>query len=256
MIQSHYVKQEPPYQVIFCNGEVGIQTGSLIVVEENRGPNGEYGLLTHTHPVVNYGSKEVLESKTSGPHDIKTLEGDFVQGAVWEKVEVSDVLVIGLLGTKVPGTLNENSFSELAYGTLINRIQQRQPVDFVISKLYKRLTNIGMNPKYGTFKEVALEMELNDHHDVHYIIIHDENYYFQMAIPFDTIPQMAKMVQSQILEYEWLLANGIGNTVWHFEYAWESLLSEMVYDDGRPIEEEHLISQLAKELNKAHNSNS
>jgi len=82
MIQTHYVRLEPPYEVIFCNGEVGIQIGSLIAVEEKRGENDEYGLVTHTHPIVSYGSKKTLSFLNHRETNVLTWPGDFVQGAV------------------------------------------------------------------------------------------------------------------------------------------------------------------------------
>ena len=255
MIQSHFVRLEPPYQVIFCNGEVGIQIGSLIVVEEKRGPNEEYGLQTHTHPVVSYGSKEMLDFWTSGPHDIWMSDGDFVQGAVWEKVEVKDVLVIGLIGTERQGTLNEKGFSELVFRTLENKILQGLSIKNTIYYLNRNLRLIGMAPNFKSFKEVDLEMDLCDFHAVPYIMFHDADYNFQMAIPFDTMPKMKEMVWDLVRDYERLYDKTLKTTTWHFTYAWESQLSELVHDDGTPIEEDLIISQLAKELNKIYFGN-
>lgn len=255
MIQSHFVRLEPPYQVIFCNGEVGIQIGSLIVVEEKRGPNEEYGLQTHTHPVVSYGSKEMLEIWTSNPHDIWMSDGDFVQGAVWEKAEVKDVLVIGLLGTERQGTLNEKGFSELVFRTLENKIQQGLPIKNTIYYLNRNLTLIGMAPRFKSFKEVDLEIDFSNYLDVPYVTFHDADCNFQMAIPYDTIPKMKEMVWELVREYERLYDKDLKTTTWHFTYAWEGQLPELVHDDGTPIEEEIIMSQLAKELNKLYFGN-
>lgn len=250
MIQSHFVRLEPPYQVIFCNGQVGIQIGSLIVVEEKRGPNEEYGLLTHTHPVVSYGSKDMLDFWTRGSHDIWMSNGDFVQGAVWEKAEVKDVLVIGLLGTERQGTLNEKGFSELVFRTLENKIQQGLPIQNTIRYLNRNLNLIGMAPRFHFFEEVDFEMDLCDYQKVPFVTFHDAEYNFQMAIPYDTMPEMKRMVWDLVREYECLYDQDSKTPAWHFTYAWESQLPELVHDDGTPIEEEITISQLAKELNK------
>ena len=42
-MQSHLLKLEPPYQIIACRGEIGVQIGTLIVMEETCGDDGKYG---------------------------------------------------------------------------------------------------------------------------------------------------------------------------------------------------------------------
>ena len=99
MIQTHYVKLEPPYQIIHYGGVVGIQIGTLIVVGESYpGDSASIDIFTHSHPVVSYVDKHQLRAKLDKEH------GDFFtasqwgggEGNVWSKVEVSDVDVIGL----------------------------------------------------------------------------------------------------------------------------------------------------------------
>jgi hypothetical protein len=182
-------------------------------------------------------------------------DGDFVQGAVWEKAEVKDVLVIGLLGTERQGTLNEKGFSELVFRTLENKIQRGLPINNTIYYLNRNLRLMGMAPRFKSFKEVDLEMDLCDYLDVPYITLHDADYYFQMAIPYDTIPKMKEMVWELANDYERLYDKDLRTTTWHFTYAWESQLPELVHDDGTPIEEDRIISQLAEELNKIYFGN-
>ena len=51
-MQSHLLKLEPPYQIIACRGEIGVQIATLIVMEETCGDDGKYGITTHSHPVT------------------------------------------------------------------------------------------------------------------------------------------------------------------------------------------------------------
>ena len=44
-MQSHLLKLEPPYQIIACRGEIGVQIGTLIVMEETCGDDGKYGII-------------------------------------------------------------------------------------------------------------------------------------------------------------------------------------------------------------------
>ena len=61
-MQSHFVKLEPPYQIIHYGGEVGIQIGTLIVVGPNYPDPSYLDIRTSSHPVVSYVSKKLFRS--------------------------------------------------------------------------------------------------------------------------------------------------------------------------------------------------
>ena len=105
MIQTQLLKADQPYQIISAGGQVGIQVATLIVTEDKMAEDGSYVIDTHSHPVVNYASKEGLTEA------MKYYDGDprneYVytqrlqpEGAVWNKIEVRDVRVLGLVGAK------------------------------------------------------------------------------------------------------------------------------------------------------------
>ena len=103
MIQTQLLRLDPPYQIISAGGQVGIQLATLIVTEEKTTETGEYVIDTHSHPVVSYGLKEgLLEAFKYGSNFPE--EADYrnnrlqPEGAVWNKVEVSDIHVLGLAG--------------------------------------------------------------------------------------------------------------------------------------------------------------
>jgi hypothetical protein len=55
---SHYVPLNPPYPILYYRGRVGIQTGTLIVVQpQRRGGNISGALRMVSLPVVNYVNK-------------------------------------------------------------------------------------------------------------------------------------------------------------------------------------------------------
>ena len=106
MIQTQLLKADQPYQIICAAGQVGVQVATLIVTEDKITAEG-YQIDTHSHPVVNYAVKDNLIE------DLKYWNGDpeeewkYTQrlqpeGAVWNKVEVRDVRVLGLVGAKNP----------------------------------------------------------------------------------------------------------------------------------------------------------
>lgn len=101
MIQTQLLRLDPPYQIISAGGRVGIQVATLIVTEDKtRG--GRYAIDTHSHPVVSYGLKQGLDEAlkyTSDPDEYSKVTSRFQpEGAVWNKVEVGDVRILGLAG--------------------------------------------------------------------------------------------------------------------------------------------------------------
>ena len=98
-MQSHFVKLEPPYQIIHYGGVVGIQIGTLIVVgQAYPGPDDRIDIYTRSHPVVSYVDKNLFKRKVGNRREYL---GDAAfwgggEGNVWSKVEVNDVDVLGL----------------------------------------------------------------------------------------------------------------------------------------------------------------
>ena len=105
MIQTQLLKCEKPYQIISAAGMVGIQVATLIVTEDKVDEDGNYLIDTHSHPVVNYADKEGLTEDLNyydgNPNnEYKYPRRIQPEGAVWNKVEVRDVRVLGLAGAK------------------------------------------------------------------------------------------------------------------------------------------------------------
>lgn len=104
MIQTQLLKADKPYQIITAAGMVGIQVATLIVTEEKTEEIGSYFIDTHSHPVVNYGNKEgLVEEMKYHKYCPPDEEYQYYQrlqpeGAVWNKVEIRDVRVLGLVG--------------------------------------------------------------------------------------------------------------------------------------------------------------
>lgn len=99
-MQSHFVKLEPPYQIIHYGGAVGIQIGTLITVgNQYPGPDQSLNdIYTQSHPVVSYVDKKLFKAvmgKDRGRRNLAAFYGGG-EGNVWSKVQVGDVDVIGL----------------------------------------------------------------------------------------------------------------------------------------------------------------
>ena len=108
MIQTQLLKADKPYQIICAAGMVGVQVATLIVTEDKMAADGSYQIDTHSHPVVNYGNKdglmEELKYNQGADPDFQSQVMQRLQpeAAVWNKVEVRDIRVLGLIGANNP----------------------------------------------------------------------------------------------------------------------------------------------------------
>lgn len=256
MIQTHYVRLEPPYEVIFCNGEVGVQIGSLIAVEEKRGENDEYGLVTHTHPIVSYGSQRILSFWTGGETSVWTSPGDFVQGAVWDKVEVNDVLVLGVLDEEKPWHVSEKGFAELVYRMLEAKIQERQPMKNAIYFLERNLRLIGIAPRFGKHTEMNLKVDIEDYYDVPFVTILSNEEIINLAIPLDNEENMVNQTFDLLRPYFYNFYKVEPSEInWNFELAFGNI-EEMTYDDGSPFDDNDIpVVKFVKRLNQLFSGN-
>ena len=117
MIQSHYVPSERPYRIIYTGGVVGLQIGTLIVVDDQQSPNIQVattqrfgnrnpfcfyrGVRTYSYPVVSYINKE-MEKRRQITSDIAYDVNDYNESVVWNNVIMEDVATICLEGQQVP----------------------------------------------------------------------------------------------------------------------------------------------------------
>lgn len=151
-MESHFVKLEPPYQIIHYGGVVGIQIGTLIVVgKQYPGPDG-IDIYTHSHPVVSYVDKHQLKAKL-GKNRGNFFTASYFgggEGNVWSKVEVSDVDVIGLWDTDQEQdtcTFEWDYFAELVYGGFSYMDAKKGTYrNNGIFDLYNYLRRVGLTP--------------------------------------------------------------------------------------------------------------
>lgn len=133
IVSTSYVPLQPPYQIIKYDEDVAMQIGTLIVTIQKGGRSDEkaYKISTHSHPVVAYENKndERLTNEQLTTHQ-------FLEGAVWNNVEVKDVLTVCLTGA----TLTWKQFIEiLEQDTFTHRYRTRPHV-----MLYWQLKKLGV----------------------------------------------------------------------------------------------------------------
>ena len=86
---SHYVPLNPPYPIIYFRGRVGIQTGTLIVVQPQiQGGYMPGALRMISMPVVSYGNKSKLQ-----PSQLAMPER-WAENKVWQ-TDVSNTELLG-----------------------------------------------------------------------------------------------------------------------------------------------------------------
>ena len=71
MIQTQLLSLQPPYYFIYYGGIIGKQIATLVVTLDKTDEDGNYGIETHSHPVVVYNRQTA-------------------EGVVWDKCEVLD----------------------------------------------------------------------------------------------------------------------------------------------------------------------
>jgi len=92
IVSTTYVPLQPPFQIIKYGLDIAMQIGTLIVTIQKEGdPKGlGYEIETHSHPVVSYENKDKVDLN----HQLSAYH--FLEGAVWNFVEVKDVTTICL----------------------------------------------------------------------------------------------------------------------------------------------------------------
>ena len=142
IVNSHYVPLQEPYPIIYCRGEVGMQIGTLIVVE-GRDPSSphplghrepSYAIRTHSHPVVSYGNKE------GGQMSAYSVPNDWSEGIVWDRAELRSVTVLCHSDKSV---IPERRFSEMVYQERFNDILSNTST-FKLSPLMSRFRRLNV----------------------------------------------------------------------------------------------------------------
>lgn len=201
MIQTQLLRLDPPYQIISAGGQVGIQIATLIVTEDKQNKNGGYDIDTHSHPVVCYGLKEGLveEFKYGGCSfdEINNREQRLQpEGAVWNKVEINDIRVLGIAGA------NNNHISLETFVYLVPPSATYMPYRRVwdeksIAKMYDLLFGFGRvglrcvrmkwtkSNDYET-RQMCITLEENDGNNpfVHVIIMDNADDPYKSEIGF------------------------------------------------------------------------
>ena len=149
IVNTAYVPLQPPYQIIKYDQDVAMQIGTLIVTIQKVGETDEsnYKISTHSHPVVSYENKD-----RDGMDDNQLTNHQFLEGAVWNNVEVRDVTTVCLAGA----TLTWKQFLEvLEYESFLHMYRTVPDV-----KIYWGLKKLGVRVLPPEERECIVQLGL------------------------------------------------------------------------------------------------
>ena len=151
IFSTTYVPLQPPYQIIKYSGDIAMQIGTLIVTIQKEGNvNGlGYEIETHSHPVVSYENKYKAELN----HQLSAYH--FLEGAVWNYVEVKDVTTICLTNARLPW----HEFIEFLWRDVDHRLCVAQPTIGTYWSLDKLCG--GVDPP--KFQQYVVHLEMYNH---------------------------------------------------------------------------------------------
>ena len=155
IVSTTYVPLQPPYQIIKYSGDIAMQIGTLIItIQKEDNDNGlGYAIETHSHPVVSYENKFKMEPN----HQLSSYQ--FLEGAVWNYVEVKDVTTICLSNSR----LSWQDFVEFLWRDMDKRMCVAQPT----IRAYWSLEKLCGGVEFPTIQDYEVHLQTDIHYKDH-----------------------------------------------------------------------------------------
>ena len=216
MIQTQLLRLDPPYQIIACRGEVGMQIATLIVTEETRKEDNKYGITTHSHPVVAYLDKLQVKKMLETPPDDDDYEEDpslnlCGEGVVWDKVEVSETSMV-CMSDQTERKLTSFGFCRLATEMLEDIALSGKWQGHRLMELGSNLMDFGVTILKEEEKHPEVVLSLSEGEFINYgdkEVIDNENMLFPMPVPVMESEKMLKWFRRIIRQYNLILGEDI-----------------------------------------------
>lgn len=211
MIQTHLLKLDPPYQIITCRGEVGMQIATLVVTEETRDEDGNYGITTHSHPVVTYVDKQLKKQPDSDSFENDPALIACGEGVVWDKVEVNGTSLV-CMSDQTERKLTSYGFCRLATEMLENIALSGKWQGHRLMELGANLMDFGVTilKEEKSQQEVILALskgEFIDYGDKE--VIDSESMLFPMPVPVMEPEEMLSWFRMIVRQYNIILGSSI-----------------------------------------------
>ena len=208
IVSTTYVPLQSPYQIIKYGKDVGMQIGTLITTSQLKGDKEHpFKIETHSYPVVTYGSKE------RAPKDTHLFGKVFMEGVVWNRVELRDVSTICLSNSH----LEWQEFIDYLWEDIARTSQRATPHIDSLRDLYDLGIEIGSLPR--------------GKHTLHIQSYCDDNPGFMLRTDRDDIlalntvynssnEEMVGILLDQVWRYEMIMIlSGHFKTGWELEYT-------------------------------------
>ena len=211
MIQTHLLKLDPPYQIITCRGEVGMQIATLVVTEETRDEDGNYGITTHSHPVVTYVDKQLKKQPDSDSFENDPALIACGEGVVWDKVEVNGTSLV-CMSDQTERKLTSYGFCRLATEMLENIALSGKWQGHRLMELGANLMDFGVTilKEEKSQQEVILALskgQFIDYGDKE--IIDSESDLFPMPVPVMEPEEMLSWFRMIVRQYNIIFGSSI-----------------------------------------------
>ena len=211
MIQTHLLKLDPPYQIITCRGEVGMQIATLVVTEETRDEDGNYGITTHSHPVVTYVDKQLKKQPDSDSFENDPALIACGEGVVWDKVEVNGTSLV-CMSDQTERKLTSYGFCRLATEMLENIALSGKWQGHRLMELGANLMDFGVTilKEEKSQQEVILALskgEFIDYGDKE--VIDSDSMLFPMPVPVMEPEEMLSWFRMIVRQYNIILGSSL-----------------------------------------------
>ena len=211
MIQTHLLKLDPPYQIITCRGEVGMQIATLVVTEETRDEDGNYGITTHSHPVVTYVDKQLKKQPDSDSFENDPALIACGEGVVWDKVEVNGTSLV-CMSDQTERKLTSYGFCRLATEMLENIALSGKWQGHRLMELGANLMDFGVTilKEEKSQQEVTLALskgQFIDYGDKE--VIDSESMLFPMPVPVMEPEEMLSWFRMIVRQYNIIFGSSI-----------------------------------------------
>ena len=211
MIQTHLLKLDPPYQIITCRGEVGMQIATLVVTEETRDEDGNYGITTHSHPVVTYVDKQLKKQPDSDSFENDPALIACGEGVVWDKVEVNGTSLV-CMSDQTERKLTSYGFCRLATEMLENIALSGKWQGHRLMELGANLMDFGVTilKEEKSQQEVILALskgEFIDYGDKE--VVDSDSMLFPMPVPVMEPEEMLSWFRMIVRQYNIILGSSL-----------------------------------------------
>ena len=230
MIQTQLLRLDPPYNYIFHGGIVAKQVATLMVAVDKTDKEGNYGLETHSHPVVVYN-------------------GDTAEGVTWDQVEVMECRTVC---SETDKRVTLKKFNELLMMTSVHNSDVPMNPEYMRSALHAAGISLTLPTDYnyygpdqfGTLKDYKIKLIFTDDEGEYYAWSHYDQSPLYFSVKASSRQELAIQLLMQLDNWKRALEE------FKISITFEAGSQEDVMDDIIEYDEDE-VNKIIDRLNKA-----